>query len=124
VIHKRIILLHVSTLEIPRVSRADRYVVRELGQDMIQLEAKYGFMEFPNIPLLLRQCVEEKKLELDMADTSFFVSRVTLIPDPHVGMPLWQAVLYAWLYVNSVRAHDFYRIPTNKALEIGVQMRI
>jgi KUP system potassium uptake protein len=124
VIHKRIIILHVSTLEVPRVSRENRYTIREMGQDMIQLEAKYGFMEFPNIPLLLRQCVEENKLELEMADTSFFVSRVTLIPDPHVGLPIWQGPIYAWLYVNSVRAHDFYRIPTNKALEIGVQMRI
>ncbi|HVY12319.1 MAG TPA: potassium transporter Kup [Alphaproteobacteria bacterium] len=124
IIHNRLIVVHVNTVEVPRVNRAERYRITDIGENVLQLEAQYGFMEFPNIPLLLRQCVEEKKLDLEMADTSFFVSRVTLIPDPHAGLPLWQAVLYAWLYVNSVRAHDFYRIPTNKALEIGIQMRV
>ncbi len=124
IVHKRIIILHLTTQEVPRISRAERYSVRDLGENVLQVEAQYGFMEFPNIPLLLRQCVEEGKLELDMAETSFFVSRVTLIPDKHIGLSLWQAMVYAWFYVNSVRAHDFYRIPTNKALEVGVQMRI
>ncbi len=124
IIHERLIILHVGLKEVPRVSRTDRYKVSHISSDIIQIEAIYGFMEFPNIPQLLRQCVEDGNINLEMADTSFFVSRVTLIPDPHVGLPFWQAMLYAWLYVNSVRAHDFYRIPTNRALEIGIQMRI
>ncbi|MBI3419102.1 MAG: potassium transporter Kup [Proteobacteria bacterium] len=124
VIHKRLIILHINIQEFPRVSKAERYTIKDMGENVLQLEADYGFMEFPNIPMLLRQCVEEKTLDLEMADTSFFVSRVTLIPDAHIGLPLWQAVIYAFIYINSVRAHDFYRIPTNRAVEIGLQMRI
>jgi KUP system potassium uptake protein len=124
IIHERLIVLHVDLKQVPRVKRDERYKVTNLSPEILQIEATYGFMEFPNIPQLLRQCVEDGNLDLEMADTSFFVSRVTLIPDAHVGLPLWQGILYAWLYVNSIRVHDFYRIPTNRALEIGIQMRI
>lgn len=124
VIHERVIILNINTKDVPRVPRAERYKISDLGDNFIFLEASYGFMELPSIPLLMRQCVEEGRLQLDMGDTSFFVSRVTLIPDPHMGLPLWQATIYKWLHLNSVRTHDFYRIPTNKVLEIGVQMRM
>ncbi len=124
VLHERVIILNITTKDVPRVPRKDRFRVVDLGDNFLLVEAVYGFMELPSIPLLMRQCVEEGRLQIDMGDTSFFVSRTTLIPDPHVGLPLWQAVIYKWLHVNSVRMHDFYRIPTNKVLEIGIQMRL
>lgn len=124
VLHERVIILNITTKDVPRVPRKDRFKIVDLGDNFLLVEAIYGFMELPSIPLLMRQCVEEGRLQIDMGDTSFFVSRTTLIPDPHVGLPLWQAVIYKWLHVNSVRMHDFYRIPTNKVLEIGIQMRL
>ena len=124
VLHERVIILNITTKDVPRVPRKDRFKIVDLGNNFLLVEAAYGFMELPSIPLLMRQCVEEGRLQIDMGDTSFFVSRTTLIPDPHVGLPLWQSVIYKWLHVNSVRMHDFYRIPTNKVLEIGIQMRL
>jgi KUP system potassium uptake protein len=124
VLHERVIILYIATRDVPRVPRAERYKITDAGNNFFYIEGSYGFMELPSIPLLMRQCVEEGRLQLDMGDTSFFVSRTTLIPDPHMGIPVWQGILYKWLHVNSVRAHDFYRIPTNKVLEIGVQMRL
>ena len=124
VLHERVIILNITTTDVPRIPRKDRYKITDMGDNFILVEAVYGFMELPSIPLLMRQCVEEGRLQLDMGDTCFFVSRTTLIPDPHVGLPLWQAILFKWLHVNSVRMHDFYRIPTNKVLEIGIQMRV
>ena len=124
VLHERVIILNITTKDVPRVPRKDRFKIVDLGDNFLLVEAAYGFMELPSIPLLMRQCVEEGRLQIDMGDTSFFVSRTTLIPDPHVGLPLWQAIIYKWLHVNSVRMHDFYRIPTNKVLEIGIQMRL
>ena len=124
VLHDRVIILNITTKDVPRVPRKDRFRIEDLGNNFLLIEAIYGFMELPSIPLLMRQCVEEGRLQIDMGDTSFFVSRTTLIPDPHVGLPLWQAIIYKWLHVNSVRMHDFYRIPTNKVLEIGIQMRL
>lgn len=124
VLHERVIILNITTKDVPRVPRKDRFKIIDLGDNFLLVEAMYGFMELPSIPLLMRQCVEEGRLQIDMGDTSFFVSRTTLIPDPHVGLPLWQAVIYKWLHLNSVRMHDFYRIPTNKVLEIGIQMRL
>jgi KUP system potassium uptake protein len=124
VIHERVIILHVGTSDEPVVSKANRVSITELGRGFISLDITYGFMELPSIPLILKQCVEEKKLDLDMSETSFMVSRVTLIPDSHIGLPFWQASLFRWMHVNSMRSHDFFRIPTNKALEIGVQIRV
>ncbi len=124
VVHERIIILHVATKSEPRVSKSERYIITHLGENVTVLESFYGFMELPSIPLLLKQCVEEKKLELEMADSTFIVSRIAIVPDRHIGLPKWQAALYKWLHVNSVRAHEFYRIPIAKVLEIGSQIRL
>lgn len=124
VIHNRVIVLNIVNMDIPRVPRTDRYKITDLGNNFLSIQAFYGFMELPSIPLLMKQCVTDGHLQLDMGDTNFFVSRTSLIPDAHIGLPLWQATIYKWLHVNSVLAHDFYRIPTNKVLEIGIQMRM
>ncbi len=124
VIHEHAIVLNITTTDEPRVSAANRVTIKQLPENFIEINARYGFMELPSIPLLLKHCVEEKILNLDMADTSFLVSRITIIPDHYIGIPFWQAILFKWLHRNSVRAHDFYRIPTSKVLEIGIQVRV
>lgn len=124
VVHERVIVLHISTSEEPRVAKSKRYTITSYGEGFEAIDANYGYMELPSIPLLLKQCVDENKLELDICSTAFIVSHVTVIPDEHLGLPYWQAVLFKWLHVNSLRSHFFFRIPTNRAFEIGIQIRV
>mgnify|MGYP000390778083 CR=1 FL=1 len=59
-----------------------------------------------------------------MMDTSFFVSRETLIPTKMPGMALWRERLFAWMMQNAAKPSDFYNIPANRLVELGAKVEI
>ncbi len=124
ILHERIITLHIKSSDDAYVHHSQRYQLKSLGENIWSIEATYGFMEIPSIPKLLKQCVDDAVLDISLANTTFFVSRLTLRPDAHLGLPLSQAYLYAFLYVNQQQVHQSYGIPFNRVVEIGAQMRI
>lgn len=88
------------------------------------MRAWYGFQETPNIPDLLKLC-QSIGLEFDMMDTSFFLSRETVIPSPAKrGMALWREKLFAWMARNSMNAAKFFGLPMNRVVEMGGQIEI
>ena len=123
VLHERVIFLTIVTRDIPRVAHRERLDIRELGCSFWQLEGVYGFMEDPDVPALLDVC-KRRGLEFDMMDTSFFVSRETLIPTVAPGMALWRERLFVSLSKNAVKASDFFHVPTNRVVELGTQVEL
>ena len=59
-----------------------------------------------------------------MMDTSFFLSRQTLLPSARPGMPIWREKLFAWMMRNAESAMEFFRLPTNRVVELGSQVEI
>jgi KUP system potassium uptake protein len=123
VLHDRVVLLTLKTRDIPTVSRADRLKVRDLGCDFHQIEAFYGFMEDQDIPALLEEC-GRRGIAFDMMDTSFFASRETLIPSVAPGMALWREKLFVSMSKNATKATEYFRIPTNRVVELGTQVEL
>jgi KUP system potassium uptake protein len=123
VLHERVVLLTLVTRDIPRVSRADRLKVSELGCNFMQIEAFYGFMEDQDIPALLEEC-GRRGIAFDMMDTSFFASRETLIPTVAPGMALWREKLFVSMSKNATKATEYFRIPTNRVVELGTQVEL
>lgn len=123
ILHERIVLLTVTTEEIPHVNRKDRIQVDNLGKGFYRIVARYGFMEDPDIPALLRRAQSEG-LEFSMMDTTFFLGRETLIPSKKPGMAVWREKLFSFLTKVSQRATAFYRIPPNRVVEIGLQVEL
>jgi KUP system potassium uptake protein len=123
VLHERVVLLTLVTRDIPRVSRADRLKVSELGCNFKQIEAFYGFMEDQDIPALLEECGRQG-IPFDMMDTSFFASRETLIPTVAPGMALWREKLFVSMSKNATKATEYFRIPTNRVVELGTQVEL
>jgi KUP system potassium uptake protein len=123
VLHERVILLTLKTRDIPVVSRADRLKVRDLGCNFHQIEAFYGFMEDQDIPALLEEC-GRRGILFDMMDTSFFASRETLIPSVAPGMALWREKLFVSMSKNATKATEYFRIPTNRVVELGTQVEL
>src|SRR5262249_15874930 len=80
VLHERIVLLHVVTRRIPRVTPDQRLEVAHLGDNFHSVVAYYGFMQNPNVPRVLERC-SSQDLQFNMMDTSFFVGRVTIVPE-------------------------------------------
>ena len=123
VIHQRVVFLTVITRDIPRVPDTERLEVNDLGCGFWRLEAAYGFVENPDVPALLEVC-EGRGLTFDMMDTSFFVSRETLIATVSPGMALWRERLFVSLSKNAVKATDFFNVPTNRVVELGTQVEL
>jgi KUP system potassium uptake protein len=123
VLHETVVLMTVITEEVPWVSAKDRVVVHPLDKGFYQLTARYGFTQDPRAQDVL-DCAREDGLFLDMMKTTFFLGRETLIPTTRAGMFLWQKKLFALMSRNSQRFTDFFRIPVNRVVELGMQVSL
>jgi len=123
VLHDRIMILTVVIDEIPYVSDEDRITVRELGSNFYRIVIRYGFMQEIDIPAILKK-VENCGPRLKMMETSFFLSRQTLLASDRPGMALWREQLFSWMMRNAESAMDFFKLPTNRVVELGSQVEI
>ena len=123
VLHDRIMILTVVIDEIPYVSDEDRIGVVDLGSNFYRIIIRYGFMQQIDIPAILKK-VENCGPKLKMMETSFFLSRQTLLASDRPGMALWREHLFSWMMRNAESAMDFFKLPTNRVVELGSQVEI
>jgi len=123
VLHDRVIFLTIHTQDFPRVPVKERVRVSELGCAFARMDAYYGFAEDPDVPELL-ETIAKDGFEFDMMETSFFVSRETLIASVAPGMALWRERLFVSMSKLAVKATDFFHIPTNRVVELGTQVEL
>ena len=121
VLHDRVIMLTVQTDEVPYVAAADRVAVEKLQEGIYRVTGHYGFMEEPNIPRLLERCAPHG-LEFKQMETTFFLSRETIIATKQPGMALWREILFAFMTRNAQRAMAFFGLPANRVVELGMQV--
>jgi len=127
VLHERNVLLMVSILETPVAEQEERIQLTQLSpttRDFYALELHFGFAEDPNIPLALAHCPKEG-LVFDMMDTTFFLSRESIVADARrPGMALWRDKLFAFMSRNALPATAFFQIPGNRLIELGAPVEI
>jgi len=123
VLHERTVFLTVFNADIPTIPPAERVKIEALGHQCYQVNVHYGFKDERDIPLALAQCAQAG-LEFDTMSTSFFIARQTVIPRVGSGMALWREALFATLSRNARDAADYYRVPTNRVIELGTQVEI
>ncbi len=123
VLHERIMILTVVIDEVPYVDDEDRIEVRDLGSEFYRLIIQYGFMQELDIPAVLKT-VENCGPKLKMMDTSFFLARQTLLASDRPGMAIWREKLFAWMLRNAETAMEFFKLPTNRVVELGSQVEI
>ena len=125
VLHEQTVFLTVISHDVPVVPREDRVQLERLVNGFFKLEAWYGFKEQPDIDEILNSCRVRYGLAFEVMDTSFFLSRETVIPTSDTpGMALWRDHLFAWMTRNATRATDFFNIPANRVVELGTHIEI
>jgi KUP system potassium uptake protein len=122
-LHARNVLLNVETLEAPYAERAERIEIRDLGHSFHRVTLRFGFMEDPDVPDALAACAQHG-FPFDMMDTTFFLSRETVIATRRPGMARWRDKLFAFLSRNALPATAFFHIPGNRLVELGTQVEI
>jgi KUP system potassium uptake protein len=123
VLHERLIILSVSTEEVPHVSVKDRVEVERMGEGMYRLTVRYGFMEDPNIPKALSP-LDLDGWKFNIAQTTFFLGRETLISTEKPGMARWRENLFIVMSRNARSATAFFGLPPNRVVELGAQVEI
>jgi len=121
VLHERVMIVSVEVFDVPYVPEIDRVEIHKLKGDFYRLNVQYGFKDEPDIPRALSLCAE-RGLTIDMMEISFFLGRATLIPKVGSGMALWREKLFIYLFRNASSATTFYKIPSNRVVELGTQV--
>jgi KUP system potassium uptake protein len=123
VLHERNVILTVNFREVPWVGMEDRVQVQPLGRGFWRVALHYGFMQTPDVPKALSLC-ESHGLKVPLFETSYFLSRETVVPTPGAGMAGWRERLFAAMSRNAGSVVEFFRLPDNAVVELGTRVQI
>jgi KUP system potassium uptake protein len=123
VLHEQNVVLTIVTADTPRVPEEERVRIVKITPRFTKVALRFGFMETPNVPKALA-LARKHGLHFDIMATSFFLSRRSLKPAPHSGMPRWQDRLFIALAKSASDATDFFQIPTGRVVEVGTQVTV
>lgn len=123
VLHEKVVLLSILTLDVPRVHKSSRTSIADFGMNIYQVIVHVGYMEKPNIGTIFEHC-DELGLCLDMQETTFFMSRGIPISSTTPHMKVWRERLFIWLAKNAMNATEFYKIPYKRVVELGIRLKM
>jgi KUP system potassium uptake protein len=121
VLHERVVLVSVMFYDVPFVPDIDRVEVKQLKENFWSVIVQYGFKDEPDIPAAMVLCAEAG-LEFSALETSYFIGRETLIPRLNSDMAFWREKLFVAMFRNAGSATAFFKIPSNRVVELGTQV--
>ena len=124
VLHERNLLVTISIMEVPYVDAENRIETEVLDKGFYRIRLNYGFKEEPDVPKALEKAFDILGLEYNLMDISFFVSRERLIPIMSNKMSNWREKIFVTMQKNTSPVSDFYKIPSNRVVELGSQIEI
>jgi KUP system potassium uptake protein len=123
VLHEKVLFVTVSTLDEPEAGAERRTEVKELAPGIHRVLLRYGFMESPNVPRALED-MRSKGVAYDTMQTSYFLGREVLVRAMAPKLSLWRLWLFLVMARNAVPATEFFRIPSDRVVELGVRVAI
>ena len=124
VLHEHIVLLTIVTAHVPFVEESKRVTVEPLEQGFFRVVAHYGFMETPDVPQLLTLAKTKHGLDVDLEDATYFLGRETILGLPGGRMGQVEESIFGVLSRNSRNAGQFFNLPPEQVVEIGVQVNL
>ncbi len=123
VLHEKMVLLTVKFLDFPHTSTEERLSVEHLPYEFYRVTIRYGFKDEPDLPRDLAMC-SDHGLILDAMDTSFFVGKEILIPSGNSGMAFWRKKIFIGLFRSAETITNQFKLPPNRVVELGSQLKI
>jgi KUP system potassium uptake protein len=123
VLHRQVVLLSIATENVPFVVGNQSLSVRELDHGFYRVVARVGFMQQPNVPRVLSRC-ERHGLLVNPADTTYYLGRQTLLTTGQTRVARWRKILFAFLARNSRAPTEFFHLPPNRVVELGLQIEL
>ncbi len=123
VIHQQNLLMTLSFERVPYIADNQRMVLERLSADFTRVIVRFGYMESPNVTRALA-LLQQKNLPIDPELISFFISRRNIVSSASFGMPVWQDRIFIAMSRNATDAVDYFRIPRDMVIELGIQMAV
>jgi KUP system potassium uptake protein len=123
VLHESVLIVTVLTEDVPRVPAAQRLTVRKLAPGFYRVLIHYGFMQTPHVPVALR-LAQEEGYDVSVDEAIYFLGRLTLVASDKAEGWMWEKKLFAVMSHNAQTAADFYNLPPDQVIELGVQVEI
>jgi KUP system potassium uptake protein len=124
VLHERVVLMKIETLDVPHFAEEQRLEVKNLDHQFHTVTVRYGFMDTPNIPRTLAQ-LRLMRLKFNLMETSFFIGREKVVMGSATpNFWRWRKKLFIFMQATMVNATEFFRIPSNRVVELGGQIEI
>jgi KUP system potassium uptake protein len=124
VLHEQVILLSVEVRPQPWVPGNDSLKVTELRHGFVRVMAQVGFMQTPRVPRILARCRDQKDVEWNEADTTYYLGRQTLLTGGKSSMARWRKVLFSFLSRNARPPSAYFDLPPNRVVELGMQIEL
>jgi len=124
VMHERVVFLTAVPRDVPHIAVEDMGEVRDLGDGCFHIRVQLGFQDSYDIGEIAQALARRADFELIPNETSFFLSRETVLTGRTGGMAEWRERIFSWMMRNAQPASDFFHIPPNRAIEIGTQIVI
>jgi len=123
VLHERVLFVTVQNLDVPEADREQRMDTKDLAPGIHRVILRYGFMESPDIPRALER-LPERGIAFDPMQASYFLGREVMVPSMAPKMSLWRRWLFVLLARNAVPVTEFFGIPPDRVVELGVRVAI
>ncbi len=123
VLHEQVIILTIVTADAPSVPPEERVQITQLGHGFWRVVARYGFMETPRVPEVMRRAAAQG-LETFRGRTSYFLGREHFVSTGRSELPRWRRALFLFLARNARSPTEFFSIPPNEVVELGGQMEL
>ncbi len=124
VLHERVVILNVTTVQQPHCAAEERFAVDVLGRGLFNVRLQYGFMEDPHVPRGLMAAARALGMKFDFQDVVYFLGRETILIKRHDDMARWREKLFVLMSRNAVRPTAYFRLPTERVVELGVQVEM
>jgi len=123
VLHERVVFLTVNNEEIPWVDESQRVMLHRICEGAYQLTVRYGFKDEVDLPKALYNA-KALGLDIDPEQTSYFLSRATVVPTPGHGMAMWRERVFAVMLHNVGNVAAYFKLPANRVIELGARVEI
>ncbi|HTL69215.1 MAG TPA: KUP/HAK/KT family potassium transporter [Lacunisphaera sp.] len=123
VLHETVVLLSITTEDVPLVDDAERFTVSEIGQGVWRAIGRYGYMESPDVETLMEN-IRDAGVPLKLNEATYYFNREMIITGGDSRMFEWQKHFYAFLSRNARQVRDYYRLPPMQIIEVGMPIQL
>ncbi|MDI1319027.1 MAG: KUP/HAK/KT family potassium transporter [bacterium] len=123
VLHETVVLLSITTEDVPAVDDAERFTVAEIGHGVWRAIGAYGYMESPDVSTLMER-VRDAGVPLKLNEATYYFNREMIITGGDTKMFEWQKHFYAFLSRNASQVRDYYRLPPMQIIEVGMPIQL